>query len=265
MNVPNRLTFLHFSAPLLSSLMLTGCGQKPAGDDTQNSAATTEVTLTHVVRRNISRTLTLTGSVTAPRNQDVRISAVFSGRVAELPVAEGDRVQSGELIAKIDDRPYQDQLSQAEAAEAQAETNLENAKLSLDRNQNLVDRGIAARKNFEDATTQANVAAASVKKANAALELAAARRAVNSKIESAYFDLESRRLQFQLYSETVVLTSRHLEDVAEDSYKSGKSNILTVLNAQSNVQQAQADYLASLLSMQASFSQLGHSVGAPMD
>ena len=172
MNVPYRLTVLLFSAPLLLSLIMTGCGQKPAEDDTQNSTATTEVTLTHVVRRDISRTLMLTGSVMAPPNQDVRISAMVSGRVAELPVAEGDRVRSGELVAKIDDRTYQDQLSQAEAAEAQAEANLENAKLSLGRNQNLVDRGIAARKDLEDATTQANVAAASVKQANAALELA---------------------------------------------------------------------------------------------
>ena len=62
-------------------------------------------------------------------------------------------------------------------------------------------------------------------------QLAAARRAANAKVESAYFDLESRRLQVKLYTETVVPTSRHLEDMAEDSYKSGKSNILTVLSA----------------------------------
>jgi len=172
MNVQFRLTVLLCAIPLVSLLTLTGCGQKSAEDDAQNTTATTEVSLTHVVRRDISRTLMLTGSVMAPPNEDVRISAMVSGRVAELPVAEGDRVRSGELVAKIDDRPYQDQLNQAEAAQAQAEANLENAKLSLDRNQNLVDRGIAARKDLEDARMQSSVAAASVKQANAALELA---------------------------------------------------------------------------------------------
>jgi RND family efflux transporter MFP subunit len=172
MNVPYRLTVFLFAIPLMSSLILTGCAQKSAEDDAQNTIATTEVTLTHVVRRDISRTLTLTGSVMAPPNQDVRISAMVSGRVAELPVAEGDRVRSGELLAKIDDRTYQDQFNQAEAAQAQAEANLENAKLSLDRNQNLVDRGIAARKDLEDSRTLASVAASSVKQTTAALELA---------------------------------------------------------------------------------------------
>ena len=166
------MTVLFFAAPLLLSLMLTGCGQKEAEDEDQSPAATAEVTLTRAVRGNISRTLSLTGSVMAPPNQDVRISAMVSGRVTELPVAEGDRIRSGELVAKIDDRPYQDQLSQVEAAETEAEANLENAKLSLDRNQNLVGRGIAARKDLEDARTQESVAEASVKQTKAALELA---------------------------------------------------------------------------------------------
>ena len=96
-------------------------------------------------------------------------------------------------------------------------------------------------------------------------QLAAARRATNAKIESAYFGLESRRLQVQLYSQTVIPTSQRLEDMAEDSYQSGKTNILTVLSAQSNVQQVQANYLASLLAMQASLSQLEQAVGAPID
>jgi len=92
--------------------------------------------------------------------------------VAQVKVAEGDRVQSGQLVAQIDDRPIRDQLQQVEAAAAQARANLENAKLTLARNENLFARGIAARKELDDARTQESVAAAALRQTEAALSLA---------------------------------------------------------------------------------------------
>jgi RND family efflux transporter MFP subunit len=89
-----------------------------------------------------------------------------------MRVAEGDRVTAGQLLAKIDDHIYRDQLSQAAAAEAQAKASLENAKLNLARDENLFSRGIAARKEMEDARTQAAVAQAALQQAEAALSLA---------------------------------------------------------------------------------------------
>jgi RND family efflux transporter MFP subunit len=95
-----------------------------------------------------------------------------AGRIADLKVAEGDRVSSGQLLAKIDDRTYHDQLNQAEAAEAQAKATLENARLSDARNQELFKRGIVARKDTEDAGTQLHVAEAAESQSKAALEIA---------------------------------------------------------------------------------------------
>lgn len=154
---------------------LAGCGSKSSGDEGDtggNANAVAEVTVTRVTRADISRLLTLTGAIMATPNHDVRVSAQVAGRVAELKVAEGDAVKAGEIVARIDDRPYRDQLRQAEAASAQAAANLENAKLTLARNQNLVERGIAARKDLDDARTQAAVAQAAVQQSDAALALA---------------------------------------------------------------------------------------------
>jgi outer membrane protein, heavy metal efflux system len=95
--------------------------------------------------------------------------------------------------------------------------------------------------------------------------LEAARRAVAARVGSAYFDLEARRTQVQLYRDTLLPSSRQLEEMTEESYRAGKANILTVLNAQHDVQQAQRDYLASLLAMQSAFAQLEEAVGAPLD
>lgn len=95
--------------------------------------------------------------------------------------------------------------------------------------------------------------------------LEATRSAVAARVGSAYFDLEARRTQVHLYRDTLLPSSRQLEEMTEESYRAGKANILTVLNAQHDVQQAERDYLASLLAMQSAFAQLEEAVGAPLD
>ena len=46
--------------------------------------------------------------------------------------------------------------------------------------------------------------------------LAAARRAVDAKVESAYFELEARETQTQLYRQTILPSSRQLEEMTEE-------------------------------------------------
>jgi cobalt-zinc-cadmium efflux system outer membrane protein len=95
--------------------------------------------------------------------------------------------------------------------------------------------------------------------------LAAARRAVDAKVESAYLELQARHTQAQLYRDTILPSSRQLEEMSEESYRAGKANILTVLATQRDVQQGERDYLDSLLALQSAFSQLEEAVGAPLD
>lgn len=96
-------------------------------------------------------------------------------------------------------------------------------------------------------------------------ELEAARRAADAKVESAYFELGARQTQVRAYRETILPSSQRLEEMAEESYRAGKANILTVLGAQRDVQQAERDYLDSLDAMQAAFARLEEAVGAPLD
>jgi RND family efflux transporter MFP subunit len=153
---------------------LCGCSKSGAADDAaaKKEDAPTQVTVTKVSRADVSRILQLSGSVGAVPNRDVKISSLLPGRVAELTVAEGDRVTTGQLIAKIDDHSLRDQIAQAEAGEATAQANVENAKLNLARNEDLVQRGIAARKDLEDARTESSVTAAALRQAQAALSTA---------------------------------------------------------------------------------------------
>jgi outer membrane protein, heavy metal efflux system len=95
--------------------------------------------------------------------------------------------------------------------------------------------------------------------------LAAARRAVDAKVESAYLELGARQTQAQLYRETILPSSQQLEELSEESYRAGKANLLTVLGAQRDVQQGERDYLDSLVAVESAFSELEEAVGAPLD
>jgi RND family efflux transporter MFP subunit len=161
----------------LTLVLLSSCSKKASegeGEETEEAAANivAEVTVTRVERADIQSTLPVSGTISALPNQDVRVSSLVPGRVARMMVAEGDRIREGQVLAKIDDRPFRDQLQQAQAAVDQAKANLENSRLNLQRNEKLLERGIAARKDVEDARTQSSVNKALLSQAEAALSLA---------------------------------------------------------------------------------------------
>jgi RND family efflux transporter MFP subunit len=159
----------------LTLLLFPSCSKKSSGsEDTEEGVANivAEVTITRVERADIESTLSVSGTISALPNQDVRVSSMVPGRVARMMVAEGDRIREGQVLAKIDDRPFRDQVQQAQAAVDQAKANLENSGLNLQRNERLLERGIAARKDVEDARTQSSVNKALLSQAEAALSLA---------------------------------------------------------------------------------------------
>lgn len=166
-----------YAAAMLGALCLIACSQKPKAaseeeQPTPNAETVAEVTVTEVARENIRQMLTVTGTISALPNQDVKVSSLVPGRIATMLVAEGEGVSQSQILAKIDERSFLDQVRQAEAALSQAQANLENARLTRARNESLFERGIAARKDVEDARTQESVSRADVRKAEATLAIA---------------------------------------------------------------------------------------------
>lgn len=153
------------------ALLAAGVGCSRATTE-EKAAPVVEVTITHVEQGPISDTLVVSGTVMATPNNDVKVGSLVLGRIATMKVAEGDHVRAGEVLAQVDPRPFQDQLTQAEQAVAQAKATLENASASRTRSEDLVTRGIAARKDFEDARAQEAVAKANLRQAEAAVSLA---------------------------------------------------------------------------------------------
>jgi cobalt-zinc-cadmium efflux system outer membrane protein len=93
----------------------------------------------------------------------------------------------------------------------------------------------------------------------------AKRRGIAGAVEAAYYELEARRAEVQLYRDTLLEAGRRLEGLAEESYSAGRSPIMTVLDAQRNVQELERNYLDSVFALQAAFSELEETVGVPLD
>jgi HlyD family secretion protein len=115
----------------------------------------------------------LTETVSAPGNLEpikkVDISAEVSARIMELPKRRGDRVRTGDLIMRLDDRDLKAALQSAEARrdgeryrlEAERsrivglQNNLENARATAERQETLFRTGDISRQALDDAMTRA--------------------------------------------------------------------------------------------------------------
>lgn len=160
---------------LIVSCLLSGCAHHRADEEEEavsSSSAVAEVTVTQVQQAAVAETIAIGGTVVALPDADVRVSALVAGRIARVPVIEGQSVRRGQLLAELDNRPFRDRLLQAQATLAQAQANLENARANFARNQDLFQRGIAARKEWEAARTDLRVAEAALAQAQAAARLA---------------------------------------------------------------------------------------------
>jgi membrane fusion protein, multidrug efflux system len=155
-------------------VLAMACGGKGAEEEGAEPAdvPTIVAETAPVTRKTIVDELVVRGTVVAVPNEDVKVSALVPGRVNAVTVAEGDSVRQGQVIAELDRQPLEDQRRQAAAGVDQAKAQVENARLALQRNQQLFERGIAAGKEVEDAKKEQAAAQAALEQANAALSIA---------------------------------------------------------------------------------------------
>jgi membrane fusion protein, multidrug efflux system len=90
------------------------------------------------------------------------IEAKVSGRISEMPVTLGQKVKSGDLLAKIDAREIQARLEQAEAQSDQANRDLERVRT-------LAEKQVASKQELESAEARARVAEAALREARTML------------------------------------------------------------------------------------------------
>jgi cobalt-zinc-cadmium efflux system outer membrane protein len=88
---------------------------------------------------------------------------------------------------------------------------------------------------------------------------------VSAEVAAAYFDYTAKVQQANRYSQNIVPQTTKLEQMAEESYAAGKSNLLTLIDAQRKLNDVRKSYIDSLFAAQSSFAALEEVVGAPLD
>lgn len=121
------------TAAALLALSLAACGERAATTAPPRAAP---LRTAAVEQRDVDLALSAEAVVEAVRQSTV--SAQVSGRIVDLRFDVGDRVQKGDLIARIDERAATQALAASEAQLRAAEANLARARADLDRSRGLL-------------------------------------------------------------------------------------------------------------------------------
>ena len=128
------------------------------------------VVTAHVVSKSMPVTLPAVGTVEAIST--VQIRAQVTGQLSAIHFAEGQDVQKGQPLFSLDPRPFQAALQQAEAVLARDAATLQNAQAQQTRGENLFQRGLIPRDQYESQRASAAALAATVAADTAAIESA---------------------------------------------------------------------------------------------
>ncbi|GAW92433.1 efflux RND transporter periplasmic adaptor subunit [Calderihabitans maritimus] len=174
------IAFMMVMASLL--LLLGGCAGRETARTESEETESVPVEVHRVSRGDISSATTLTGTVEAALQVDV--VPKVGGKVSEVTVEVGDRVQKGQVLVRLDSREIRAQLKQAlanlaaaQAGGRQSYVRHEDAKKNLERMEQLFEEGAISQQQLDAARLQYEVARpelaeAQVKQAKAAVEMA---------------------------------------------------------------------------------------------
>ena len=105
----------------------------------------------------------LTGIGTATALNTVTVRSRVDGQLINVAFREGQVVHQGDLLAELDPRPFQVQLTQAEGQAAKDDATLKNTQLDLVRDQDLFKKGIIPKQTLDTQESVVNAAAGALK------------------------------------------------------------------------------------------------------
>ncbi|MDN5865408.1 MAG: efflux RND transporter periplasmic adaptor subunit [Gammaproteobacteria bacterium] len=113
--------------------------------------------------------------------EQVELRSEVSGRIVALPVKEGERVEQGEVVLRINPKTYQANVAQQKARVAMQKNAIQEAKLKLknlkrqwQRNTTLYKKGLVDANTYDQITNEYHLAQVAVQSAKKALLLAEA-------------------------------------------------------------------------------------------
>jgi membrane fusion protein, multidrug efflux system len=158
---------LALTASILIAISAAGCGSQAA---TPAGPPAAEVSVAPVVERSVRQWDDFTGRISAVETVDLRPRV--SGYIERVVYQEGQEVKKGDLLFVIDQRPYQAELAQAQAALERARSEARLAQTQNARAQTLIDAKVISREEFESRHAASAQSDASVRGAEAAVATA---------------------------------------------------------------------------------------------
>ena len=158
---------------LCALILVSGCskgGDKAADASDSDQDFAVSVKVAPVVRSGIRSTIHAVGTVKAI-NQ-AKTSAKIPGKVEKILVDEGGTVSAGHTLLSLEKTDLILTVRQAKAAVGMAEANLSKATTAWERAQELLEKGIASKEQYDFAKSAFEMAEASVSQAKADYGLA---------------------------------------------------------------------------------------------
>ncbi len=152
-------------------IAFVACKSAPA-DQAEEELPPAAVTCRVIAETDVDEVVEVNGVISPQAKLDATMSSPVAGRISQLTVEEGDHVAVGALLATIEDPALPAGSIEARAQVASARASNEAAQLELARQKRLVDSGIGARRDLDDARAKAGAAAAELDAANARSGLA---------------------------------------------------------------------------------------------
>ena len=157
----NRRTWIAgITATILLAASLAACKQEQQGEET-GQALPVMVVSSQPIEFEETYSASIRGL------QDVDIIPQVSGRIIRLCVKEGEQVKTGQVLAVIDQVPYQAALRTARANVSAAQAKVETARIELNGKQSLFDEKVISDYDLSVARNQLAVAQAELEQAKA--------------------------------------------------------------------------------------------------
>lgn len=144
-----------------------------------DSSNVKQVEIAEIEAMNITEKVSATGKIQP--EVEVKLSSEVSGEIIELPIVEGQTVEKGDLLVKINPDIYQSNLERARAGYqnskanySQTQANLKQAEANYNRNKTLFERGVISKAEWDGIVSQYEVAQANKESAFYSMQSTAA-------------------------------------------------------------------------------------------
>ncbi|MBP2314669.1 efflux RND transporter periplasmic adaptor subunit [Azospirillum soli] len=154
----------------LAAVAVTMSGRHPAEAQTAPPPVVAEVDVATVQAKPVTDWQSYSGRLEAVDRVEIRPQV--PGTIVAVHFRNGSLVRQGDVLFTIDPRPYEAEVARAEAQVAAAQARVRYTAADLDRGQRLIKDDTISRRSMDEKENAAREAAANLKAAQAALDIA---------------------------------------------------------------------------------------------